>query len=140
MSSKHSASGSNAGRLHFTGITVVVLNAQNDLGDTLLKFLLSQGANVVAKVTGAQHVSPPPQGRLFTKFTTSATDSSLIEAALGEFGTIQVLVNLVDVAPASLIDDSVGEKWQSSVQGALKAAYKVRWSDYGTLENGWLSS
>lgn len=125
MSSKHEASGSNAGRLYFDGTTVVVLNAQNDLGDTLVKFLLSQGANVVAQVIETQQVPCPPQGRLVAKFTTSATESSLIEAALSEFGTINILVNLVNVALASLIADSVVEKWHCAVLGTLKAAYKV---------------
>ncbi|KAK5046035.1 hypothetical protein LTR84_008822 [Exophiala bonariae] len=127
MNSKHTVSGSSAERLHFTGTNVVILNAQNDLGHALLKLFLSQGANVVANVTGGvQNVSPlPPQGKLLARFTTLATDSSLIEAAVSEFGTVQVLVNLVDVAPASITDDSAGEKWQSSVQGPLKAAYKA---------------
>ena len=125
MSSKHATSGSDAGRLYFQGITVVVLDAQNTLGDTLVKFLLSQGANVVAQAIETQRVLAPHQGRLVATSRASTTNSSLIEAAVSEFGTLNVLVNLVDVASDCLIADSVVEKWNSSVQGALRAAYKV---------------
>lgn len=140
MSPKHDATVSSDGRLHFIGTTVVILNAQNALGDALLKFLLSQGANVVAKVIEPRGNLPPSKGRLVGEFTSTTTESSLIQAAIKEFGTFHIIVNLVDIASDSPIADSVVEDWQSSVQGPLKAAYKVRWSVCGCLKNGLLIS
>lgn len=139
MNPNHDTSGSSAGPRHFSGKTVVILNAQNNLGDLLLKFLLSQGANVVAKAIESQGIPPPSQGRLLANFTTSTTESSLIQAAIKEFGTVHIIVNLVDLASDSLIADSVVENWQSSVQGSLRAAYKVRWCVCGRVKNGALT-
>lgn len=88
----------------FNGKTVVIINAQNTLGAELASSAVSQGANVVAE---------------------SGSGDTLIEAAVAKFGTVNVLVNIVNSKPDHCLSNSTPPIWQSLVEGALISAYKV---------------
>ncbi|KAK6376117.1 hypothetical protein LTS17_007368 [Exophiala oligosperma] len=87
----------------FNGQTVVIINAQNTLGAELASSAVSQGANVVAE---------------------SGSGDTLIEAAVAKYGTVNVLVNIVNSKPDHCLSNSTPSNWQSLVEGALISAYK----------------
>ena len=120
MTTRASSATTTTGPLHFSGRTVVILNAATTLGSTLTELLLSKGAGVVANCP----VASAANGRLVNRFTKSTSTTTLFEAAIAEFGGIDILVNLIDLRQDSLLSESTEVGWQS-VLGELQAVYKV---------------
>ena len=60
-----------------------------------------------------------------SQFSKPPSFTTLIEAAIAEFGHVDVLVNLVHLSSDPSFSDSTDVDWQSVLGRPLKAAYQV---------------
>ncbi len=112
--------------LQLKGKTAVIAASSQGLGRAIAEELLKEGANVVISGRNeeklkrvAQEMSQQSKGQILYKKTdvTKPEDiKALIQAAVDQFGTLDVLVNNAGGPPAGSFESITDEQWQNAFE------------------------
>src|SRR4051812_26830789 len=121
--------------LHLTDKVAIVTGSSKGLGLASARALAAEGARVVLCARGAEalakaaaDLSSSAPGRIASAqadVSTAAGADSVVDAAIRQFGRIDILINNVGKATGTDIVSTTDEEWQSALDQTLFPAVRM---------------